>query len=612
MRFAASRLSRLGTGAWMLATVLTLYLGLSVSGPAPVAAQDEGGTSVLKIGWGQDPTSLNPFVGLDEEAYTIWALIWDQMVNFDPETLEPVPGIAESWEVSEDGKTVTFKLADRVWSDGEPITSADVKYSLKTLGEEGDLFAGYTTNVTSVETPDEETVVIETSQPDARVIGGLFIYMLPEHIWGKQSIDDLTGSYKPELPIVGSGPYVVTEYERGRILTLDVNPNWEGEEPGFDEIQFIKYGTEDAVERALQLGEIDADLEVQNTTFDRLGTEPNIETFRSASPAYTELAFNLCPADLCPDAEFNPAIQEQAVRQAIGWAVDRTKINQITTLGTSFIANGILPDYYKAFYEVPELDYNPPDLDLADQLLDEAGWIENGEEPRTKDDMELSFNLYVRAEAQQDIQAAKLVSEMTRPLGIEMSVEVVSVGKLTELTVQKVDGKPAPAFDSFIWGWGGDPYDPSFLLGLLTTEEIGGSSDAFYSNPEYDRLFNEQAGEFDTELRKQLIEQMVAITQEDLPYLVLTYDPNLQAYRSDRIANVEPTCPAGETGDLLCEAVSYEPLLSLAPAEGGGAATVDDGSSLVLVGLALLIGAGGGYLVGRRGRRDNEPLELDG
>ena len=104
---------------------------------------------------------------------------------FSTEDLSPVAGIAEDWEVSEDGKTVTFKLADRNWSDGEPITSADVKYSLETLGEEGDLFAGYTSNVTSIETPDDQTVVIQTKQPDTRVVGGVFVYMLPEHVWGK-------------------------------------------------------------------------------------------------------------------------------------------------------------------------------------------------------------------------------------------------------------------------------------------------------------------------------------------------------------------------------------------------------------------------------------------
>ncbi len=110
-----------------------------------------------------------------------------------------------------------------------------------------------------------------------------------------------------------------------------------------------------------------------------------------------------------------------------------------------------------------------------------------------------SFDLYVRSEAQADIQQAKLIAEQTQEIGVEFNVQVVSTDKLTELTVRKVDGKPAPEFDSFIWGWGGDPYDPSFLLDLMTTDEIGASSDAFYSNPEYDRLFEEQTTLFGRE-----------------------------------------------------------------------------------------------------------------
>ena len=176
----------------------------------------------------------------------------------------------------------------------------------------------------------------------------------------------------------------------------------------------------------------------------------------------------------------------------------------------------MLPSYYKSFYEVPEQTY-PTDVDLANQMLDDAGWESNGDEPRTKGDQELSFDLYVRSESQSDTQAAKLIAEMAAEIGVEFNVQVVSVGKLTELTIQKLDGLPAPDFDTFIWGWGGDPYDPSSLLGLFTTGEIGAASDSFYSNPEYDRLFDRQAAEFDTEARKELIQKMVAIIKRTCP-----------------------------------------------------------------------------------------------
>ena len=131
----------------------------------------------------------------------------------------------------------------------------------------------------------------------------------------------------------------------------------------------------------------------------------------------------------------------------------------------------------------------------------------------------------MRSESQLNIQDARLVAEMTKPIGVDFKVKIVSVDKLTEITTRKVNGKVAPEFDTFIWGWGGDPYDPSLLLNLLTTKAIGASSDAFYSNPEYDRLYDQQSGEFDLAKRKELVKQMIALSQRDLPYIVLTVDP---------------------------------------------------------------------------------------
>jgi ABC-type transport system substrate-binding protein len=188
---ALSRIS-----VWLGVVFATVAVAIAVSEPA--GAQDSGEETVLKIGWAQDPANINPFVGQDEEDYTLWAMNWDLLVNFNPEDLTPIPGIAKSWQVSDDKKTVTFKLdPDAKWSDGKPITSEDVKWSLEVLGDQGTLFTNYTSNVTRIDTPDPHTVVIHARRPDARIIGGLFIYILPEHIWGKVPIKELTGSYKP-------------------------------------------------------------------------------------------------------------------------------------------------------------------------------------------------------------------------------------------------------------------------------------------------------------------------------------------------------------------------------------------------------------------------------
>ena len=590
--------------------VATVALAVAVGSPA-AAGDSQQGKSILKIGWAQNPSTINPFVGQDEEAFSLWAINWDLLVNFSQKDLSPTPGIAQSWDVSDDKKTVTFRLDPNAkWSDGQPITSEDVKYSLEVLGGHGALFTGYTDNISKIETPNASTVVIHTKRPDARIVGGLFVYILPKHVWGKVPVSDLTGSYDPKLPLVGSGPYVVTDFQPNRITTMEKNPNFRGPEPKFDEIQFIRYGNQDAAERALQVGEVDMVPEVSAAGFARLGEQPNIDTFKASSPAYTQMTFNSCSEKTCPDAKVNPAIQDPAVRQATAYAVDRERINEIAARGTSFPAHGILPSFYKSFYEVPAQDY-PFDPEKAKQILDAAGWQDNGSAPRTKGGEELKFNLYVRSESPYNIQAAKLVAEQAKAVGIEYDVQVVSTDKLYDITIGTVDGKPAPTFDTFIWGWGGDPYDPSFLLSVLTTGEIGGNSDSYFSNATYDRMFKQQSGLFDVPERKGLIQRMVAITQRDLPYLVLTYDPNLEAYRTDRVANVTPVCPEDSTGDMICDQTTYTPLLAIAPGSSSGESGGGGSGVAIAIVAVVVVGVGAFFVIRSRRRRRAEPVELE-
>jgi peptide/nickel transport system substrate-binding protein len=593
--------------------LVALAIAWALVAVAPASAQES--KKVLRMGWAQEPQTLNPFVDQDEEDFRVWSINYDLLVDFSPKNLGPIPGIAEKWEISPDRKTITFHLFEgHKWSDGQPITSKDVKYSLETFAPNSLLFPSYVENVSSIETPDDLTVIVKTKRPDARIVGGLFVYILPEHIWGKQPVKKLTSTYKPQPPIVGSGPYIVTQFDRGRIIRMSRNPNFRGTKPKFDEVQWIKYGNTDAVDRALTLGEIDVVPEVAEASFARLDKAKDVKGVNSSSPSFTQLAFNLCNKQNCPDAKFNPAVQDVSVRQAIAYAVDRKRINQIASRGIAFEGHGLLPEYYKTFYEQPADDY-PLDVDKANQMLDDAGWKKGGDGIRTKGGQKLSFDLYVRSESQLNIQDARLVAEMTKPIGVEFKVKIVSVDKLTELTTQKVKGKMAPDFDTFIWGWGGDPYDPSLLLNLLTTKAIGASSDAFYSNPEYDRLYEQQSGEFDQEKRKELVKQMIAISQRDLPYLVLTVDPVLQAYRTDKVSGVKQVCPEPD-GDITCDQVSYAAIAAMAPpsaAAAGGSGGDDGGSGLmiVLIVLAALIVIAVVVVLLRRRRAGREAVELE-
>jgi peptide/nickel transport system substrate-binding protein len=595
--------------------LVALAATLSLVAVAPASAQ-EGGKTALKLGWAQDPQTLNPYVDQDEEDFRVWSLNYDLLVDFSPKDLGPTPGIAKSWTISPDKKTVTFKLfPGHKWSDGQPITSKDVKYSLDTFAPNSLLFGSYVENVSSIDTPDEETVVIHTKRPDARIVGGLFVYILPEHIWGKIPVKKLKTSYHPTLPLVGSGPYIVTEFQHGRIVRMTRNPNFTGKKPGFDEVQWIKYGNSDAVDRALQLGEIDVIPEVEQSSFARLGKTKDIKAISAPSPSFTQLSFNLCPRKICPDAKYNPAVQDVTVRQAIAYAIDRDRINKIGARSTAFVGHGLLPDFYKSFYTQPAQDY-PLDVAKANQMLDAAGWKKGSDGIRAKGGQKLSFDLFVRSESRQNIQYARLVREMTKPIGVDFKVQIVSVDKLTEITTRQVKGKMAPDFDTFIWGWGGDPYDPGLLLNLLTTKAIGGSSDSFYSNPEYDKLYDQQTGEFDVNARKAVVQKMIALSQRDLPYIVLTVDPTLQAYRSDKLAGVQKQCPE-PSGDITCDQVGYAAIAAMHPptaAAGGGGGSSDSGSNglmIVLIIVAALIVIGAVVVIVRRRRASREAVEIE-
>jgi peptide/nickel transport system substrate-binding protein len=390
------------------------------------------------------------------------------------------------------------------------------------------------------------------------------------------------------------------------------NPNYTGKKPAFDEVQWIKYGNSDAVDRALTLGEIDVIPEVEQSSYARLGKTKDIKAISAPSPSFTQLAFNLCTKKICPDAKYNPAVQDVTVRQAIAYAIDRDRINKIGARGTAFPGHGLLPDFYKAFYTKPAQDY-PLDVAKANQMLDAAGWKKGSDGIRTKGGQKLSFDLFVRSESRQNIQYARLVREMTKPIGVDFKVQIVSVDKLTEITTRKVKGKMAPDFDTFIWGWGGDPYDPGLLLNLLTTKAIGGSSDSFYSNPEYDRLYDQQSGEFDQAKRKQIVTQMIALSQRDLPYLVLTVDPVLQAYRSDKLSGVTRSCPQ-PNGDITCDEVTGVTFVTMGPATkaaGGGGDSGGSGLMIVLIVLAALIVIGVVLVLVRRRRAGREAIELE-
>ena len=220
---------------------------------SPAESEDK---VVFSVGDDNKPDSLNPFVGIEAPSYYIWAFSYDLLVDFSQEDLGPAPGLAESWEVSDDGLTWTYQLREGMkWSDGEPITANDVVYTYnRVIDDNIGMLKGYLTLVDEITVVDDLTLEIKTTKPTP-LMTSVFIYIMPEHIWS--DISDEEAKTFENVPAVGSGPYTIEESVEGQFVRLEANENHWGGRPEVDEIIYRIFNNADAAFQALKSGEID-------------------------------------------------------------------------------------------------------------------------------------------------------------------------------------------------------------------------------------------------------------------------------------------------------------------------------------------------------------------
>src|ERR687890_1923139 len=156
-----------------------------LTGAAGAGAQSENGEDkklVLRIGDTNDIDGFNPFKMVEIPSFEVMDLTYDLLVDFSPKDSSPVPGLADSWETSEDGLTWTFHLnKEAKWHDGEDVTSEDVAYTFnRILDEEQGLYIDYVRQIEKIETPDKRTVVFETKDPSVQMLS-MLVYILPKH-----------------------------------------------------------------------------------------------------------------------------------------------------------------------------------------------------------------------------------------------------------------------------------------------------------------------------------------------------------------------------------------------------------------------------------------------
>jgi peptide/nickel transport system substrate-binding protein len=481
--------------------------------------------SVLKVGWTTEPDSLSPFITYRQATTELFLLIYDSLVSFD-NNIEPVGRLAKDWEISDDKLTWTFNLQKDVkWHDGEPFTSEDVKFTYETLQKSGlGLYADFLKGIASIETPDEHTVIIKTEKPKANMLQ-ITTPILPKHIWKDVKIDDL--STWPNDKPVGTGAFKFDEWKKGEYVKLSVNKDYFKGSPKIDQVVFSLYANNDTLAQSLKTGELDAAININANQLKVLEKMENIKAITNPTHGFTELAINTW-AD--PSSKGNPLLKNEDIRQAMEFAIDKEKIINVAYSGQGKPGTTLVPSSFKDWHYKPSKEelraYN---TEKANELLDKAGMSDtNGDGIREdKTGKPLEFRLYLRSQTTEEVKAGQMISSMLKEVGIGTKVETVDDGVLSDKIYDKAD------FDLFIWGWGTD-VDPTTILRVMSTEQIGNLSDSYYSNKEYDKLLTEQTTLIDDEERQKMVWEMQKILYKEVPYIILLEENAMQAVRTDK------------------------------------------------------------------------------
>lgn len=594
-----SRSARLTVGA--AAVALALGLGVTVSAAASSSASSSPSAkkTVFTVGITQDIDSANPFTGIVAEAYEIFQMEYPTLTEYSAKDFSITPGLAESWQESADHTTWTYKIRSGLkWSDGQPLTAKDAAYTFNRIlkGEyEKTNYGSYVENITSAEAPDDTTLVLKVSKPTP-IMTKLAVYILPQHIWEKIDEKAVT-SYKnegtPESPTVGSGPYVMVERKVGQFIRMQANPDFYRGKPAVDEVVFKIYSNADALGQALKKGEVDFADSIESNVFKSLQNQPGIKTVDAIYSGFDELAFNTGAAldDGTPIGDGNPLLKDKALRQALGWAIDRQALVDKVLGGGGSPGSTIIPPLYSALHLKPanEVTYDP---EKAKTLLDAAGYKAGADGIRADaKGNKLSFRLFARSDSDTSQKSVQFIKSYLAAVGVETNVKVVSSDALTEIIGQ---GK----FDMFEWGWVVEP-DPNYQLSTFTcanrSYKDGGQilanlSDSFYCNPAYDELYTKQGGQTDEAQRWETVKQMQQMLYDDAPYIITYYYNNPEAYRSDRFTGFVPQ--PDPNGSLLFQygTWSYENLKPVSADSGSGSSSSSSSTALyIFAAIAALV-----------------------
>jgi peptide/nickel transport system substrate-binding protein len=498
------------------ATVLALAVSI-----AQGSTDKSGG--VFRLGTSSRIDSLNPFVGFNQDSYNTYAYIYPLLVVYDRADKNFVGDFARSWKVTNGGKTWTFKTRPNAkWSDGQPLTAADVAWTINTnvkyqsTGAGNN--AGVIAHITGASAPNSTTVVVHYKQAAGNVLSQLEqLPILPQHIWSAHTGhkgNDLK-TFPNAAPIVSGGPFVLTKFTKDEIALFQRNDSFYGPKPKVDGFGLQMFANDDAMVTALKSHEIDSVEAAPATAIKRLKSAGFVIN-RVPGGQQNDFIINSNPKKKNHRELLNPKVKE-----AFAHAVDRNKMVNVVLLGYGRPASTIIAPVTKAAgvsWHDPRLKPESFNLALANKILDGLGYKKGSDGIRVADGHRMSYTVITPTDLQSADRTFQIMQPDFRKIGVELKQRA-----LDSTTAFEEIGAPNYKyldFDLALWDWVALA-DPDFMLSVVTCAQYGGWSDSGYCNKRYDGLYSKQQLTPDQNKRRALVWQMQQMLYKDRPYIWL-------------------------------------------------------------------------------------------
>ncbi len=480
-----------------------------------------------------DASRLLPLLASDSASGEIAGLVFNGLLKYN-ERLEIVGDLAETWQVTDAGLSLTFILKPNArWHDGIPVTSADVRFTYEKLVDPN-VHTPYSSSyelIDSVEVIDQRTIRFRYREPFAPALESWMMGILPKHLLEHEDLNTTASLRHP----IGSGPYRFVRWKTGQLIELHANDDYFEHRPYVDRYLFRVIPDQATLFLELLTGSVDlaelSPLQYQRQT-DNPYVRQHYQKFRYPSFGFTYLGYNFT----------DPRFMDGRVRQAFNLAIDKQAIIDGVLFGLGTVSTGPYPKESWA-YE-PSIAAPARDFEKAKALLAEAGWQDRDKDGRLeKDGQPFAFTLITNQGNEVRRQVAELVQRQLRELGIDVKIRILEWSTFVHEFIDK------RRFEVVLLGWSlsrdPDLYD---LFHSSKTKE-GEYNFVSYANPEVDQLLIEGRRTFDPSRRQEIYRQIHRRLYEDQPYTFL-FVPNALPIVHARFRNIQPT-PIGIAYNLI-------------------------------------------------------------